>query len=67
VEASSNGPLMSDGTSLLWRLVATPRMSRAPAVAMGKAHSSLLEHRSSDRTAVVDRLPIATESYDPSV
>jgi hypothetical protein len=54
---------MSDDSSLLWRLVATTPMLRAPTVAMDKVCISLLGHHSSDGTAMADRLPVAIENY----
>jgi hypothetical protein len=38
-----------------------------PTVATGEAHPLLLEHHSSDRTAAVSHLPVATEAYCSSV
>jgi hypothetical protein len=58
---------MLDGSSLLWGLVATTPVPRAPIVATCETRSSLLAHHSSDGTATTDRLPNATESYGPSV
>jgi hypothetical protein len=65
--ASSNRLVMSDDTSLLWRLVATMRMPRALTVATGEAHPSLVGHHSSDGTTTVGHLTIATEDYGPKV
>jgi hypothetical protein len=64
---SSNDPLMLDGPSLMWALVATTCVPRAPIVATGETHPSLLEHHSSDGIIAADRLPIATKSYGLSV
>jgi hypothetical protein len=36
-----------------------------PTVAMGEARPLLLGHHSSDETAAVDHLPVATEGYGP--
>jgi hypothetical protein len=61
VGASSNGQLMSSGPSLLWGLVATARVSRAPTVVTGEVHPLILGHHISDGTTSVGHLPIAME------
>jgi hypothetical protein len=58
---------MLDGPSLLWRLIATTCMPRAPTVATGETRPSLMGYNSSNGTTVIDQLPIATEGYKLSV
>jgi Na+/H+-translocating membrane pyrophosphatase len=65
VGASSNEMLMSVSSSLLWGLVATARVSRAPTVATGEARSLLLP--SSDGITAAGHFTVAIEGYELSV
>jgi hypothetical protein len=56
---------MSVSSSLLWGLVATARVSRAPTVATGEARSLLLP--SSDGITAAGHFTVAIEGYELSV
>jgi hypothetical protein len=67
VGGSSNDPLMSNDSSLLWALVSNHVRATCLTVATDEACPSLLGHHNSDGTTAVNCLLIATEGYEPSV